>query len=110
MKKLHGSIRLDTTRGPVFVSQAQAVALLGVHAKTAQRWASGRQVPSRERAALLAILSGQVMPFAGWEGFTVRMKAGPPPGRRPFAVLVTPEGREWLPDDLLTWRPVSGSR
>ncbi|MDI5984889.1 helix-turn-helix transcriptional regulator [Halomonas sp. M4R5S39] len=108
MKRNHDAITLRLTSGPVFVTQDEAVSLLGVHPRTAGRWARGQQTPSPARAALLAILSGQLVPFPGWQGFGFRVKRGPAPGRRPFAVLVGPDGREWLPDDLTAWRAVRG--
>ncbi len=110
MKNDHETISLSTAFGPVLVTVGEAVRLLGVHRKTAERWARGQQQPSPERAALLAILSGQVLPFHGWDGFTFKVKVGPPPARRPFAVLVSPDGREWLPCDFAVWHRVSGCR
>lgn len=110
MQKFQDAITVKTAFGTVYVSQEQAVALLGVHPKTAERWARGTQRMSPERAALLAILSGQILPFHGWDGFTFHVKRGPPPARRPFAVLRGPDGREWLPDDFAVWYPVRGCR
>lgn len=104
MQKIQESISLIVAGQAVTVSQGEAVALLGVHPKTAQRWANGSQAPSRERAALLGILSGQVLPYPGWEGFRVDLRRGPAPTRRPFAVLVAPDGAEWVPDALVRSR------
>jgi len=104
MQKIHDSISLIVAGQPVTVTQAEAVAMLGIHPKTAERWAKGTQTPSRERAALLGILSGQVLPFPGWEEFRVDIRRGPAPTRRPFAVLVAPDGAEWVPDALLKTR------
>ncbi|WP_163557160.1 hypothetical protein [Halomonas sp. NO4] len=98
MQNFHEWILLDTAHGAVAVTVGEAVRLLGVHEKTAQRWARGTQRPSPERAALLAILSGQVVPWRGWAGWQVRTRHGPAPTRRPFTVLVAPDGRELRPD------------
>lgn len=98
MKNFQDWITLRTAHGTATVTAAQAVALLGVHPKTAQRWARGQQAPSRERAALLAILSGQVLPWHGWTGWQAIPREGPAPTRRPFSVLVSPSGRRVLPD------------
>lgn len=98
MKNLHESISLHTAHGDALVTVAQAVQLLGVHPRTAQRWARGTQRPSRERAALLAILSGQVLPWHGWAGWQAIRRDGPAPWRRPFTVLIGPGGRRVLPD------------
>lgn len=100
MNKIHDAIALRVAGRTVYVSQCDAVRMLGVHPKTAQRWANGQQRISRERALLLAILSGQVVPWSGWDGFSVKHKRGPSPTRRPFAVLVGPDGREWLASDF----------
>ncbi|NIC03965.1 hypothetical protein [Billgrantia bachuensis] len=110
MKRIQEPIALYVAGQWLYVTQETAVRILGVHPKTAQRWASGAQRISPERALLLAILSGQLLPFHGWEGFEFRLRQGPPPARRPFAVMVSPDGREWLPDDFAVWHRVSGSR
>lgn len=110
MKRNHEPIALYVAGRWLYVAQDTAVRLLGVHPKTAQRWAAGTQRISPERALLLAILSGQLLPFHGWAGFEFRIKTGPAPARRPFAVMVSPDGREWLPDDFAVWQRVSGCR
>ncbi len=98
MRNDHEEIHLETAHGPAVVTVGQAVALLGVHEKTALRWARGQQTPSRERVALLAILSGQVVPFPGWDGWRFVARRGPAPTRRRYAVLQGPNGQTWRPD------------
>ncbi|MCK0745008.1 hypothetical protein [Chromohalobacter nigrandesensis] len=97
MKNQSKMIDLDTMFGAVSVSVDEAVRILGVHPKTAERWARGAQTISRERAALLAILSGQVVPMPEWHGFRFEVRRGPTPRYRPYAVLIDPWGREWGP-------------
>lgn len=108
MKKFQVLIELKTPWGWAMVTQSQAVELLGVHPKTAYRWAHGQQRISPERAKLLAILSGQVVPFERWEGFRFVRQLGPPPNKKPFTVLVSSDGRRWVPDDLRSQWPVKG--
>ena len=107
MTKRFKTLYLSTAFGTASVSIDEAVRILGVHPKTAERWANGTQRISRERAALLAILSGQVVPMPGWAGYQVAVKRGPAPNRAPFAVLISPDGRHWHADELL---PVTRSR
>ena len=102
MKKFHAVIQLNTPWGVATVTQAQAIELLGVHPKTAHRWAHGQQRITPERAKLLAILSGQV------EGFRFVRQQGPAPNKKPFAVLVSSDGRRWVPDELRKAWPVKG--
>ncbi|MFP3343512.1 hypothetical protein R0J87_13485 [Halomonas sp. SIMBA_159] len=109
MKKYHVAIELETPWGWAYVTQAQAVELLGVHPKTAYRWATGQQRISPERAKLLAILSGQVVPFPRWEGFRFIIQEGPKPNKARYAAMVAPDGRRWVPDDLRRFHPVSGA-
>lgn len=105
MKKNQSLIRLSTPWGSALVTQAQAVELLSVHPKTAHRWAMGQQSISPDKERLLAILSGQVVPFSRWYGFKFVLQEGPPPNRARFSVLVSPDGRRWIPDDLRRFRP-----
>lgn len=98
MKNHQEWIVIRTAHGEVSVTVGDAVRLLGVHEKTAQRWARGQQQPTRERAALLAILSGQVVPFPGWDGWRFQRRRGPMPYGRRYAVLIGPDGRELRPD------------
>ncbi|MCK2047009.1 hypothetical protein [Chromohalobacter moromii] len=100
MKNQSKSIDLQTMFGAVSVSVDEAVRILGVHPKTAERWARGAQSISRERAALLAILSGQVVPMPEWHGFRFEVRRGPMPRYRPYAVLIDPWGREWGPSSF----------
>lgn len=106
MRKQSKAITVHTAFGLAQVTQADAVRILGVHPKTAARWANGTQTPSRKHAALLAILSGQVVPMPGWQGFRFEIRRGPRPHRRPFAVLVAPDGSEWHVDELQRAQPV----
>lgn len=108
MRKKHYVIELETPWGSAYVTQTQAVDLLGVHPKTAYRWATEQQRISPERAKLLAILSGQVVPFPRWEGFRFVVQQGPRPNKAAFAVIVAPDGRRWVPDDLRKQWPVTG--
>lgn len=107
MKKYSKRIELKTAFGTASVTVDEAIRILGVHRKTAERWANGTQRISRERAALLAILSGQVIPMPGWHGFRFEARRGPAPNRNPFAVLIGPDGREWV---ALDFYPLSRPR
>lgn len=110
MTKRSKTIHLSTAFGTATVSTYEAVRILGVHPKTAERWANGTQRISRERAALLAILSGQVVPMPGWQGYQFAVKRGPAPNRAAFAVLISPDGRHWRADELLPLTRVRPSR
>lgn len=100
MKNFQPIIEVQTPWGWAYVTQSEAVNLLGVHPKTAYRWATGKQRISPERGKLLGILSGQVVPFPRWSGFRFVMQVGPAPNKARFAALIAPDGRRWVPDDL----------
>ena len=108
MKNLNQKISFNISGSTYYVTQLEAMRILSVEARTARRWANGTRPVPRERALLLAILTGQLIPLPGWDEFSFVLKRGPAPNRTPFAALHAPNGKHYTPGDfypLSTPRP-----